>query len=302
MADLRVGIITSEPLRPGMLAALRLAPTLGIDHLGTIDHVSFHDGEGIDGLITATALATLVPEASVYVGVYLLPLRHPVTVARQLSTLSQIAPGRVVFGMGIGGEDRHEVEICGIDPRTRGRRMDASLEILRGLLRGEEVSRDDAFFQIDRARILPAPVPAIPLVVGGRSNAALLRAGRFADGWIGVFNSARRFAEATARVAEVAGEAGRGEIDWQHAMEMWCCVDDERERARKHLASYMEAFYHLPFGPFERYCLFGTPEDVAEQLAPYLEAGCKTLNLIPGGLPLSRAVEGIAEVRRLLVR
>lgn len=302
MADLRIGLITSQPLRPSLLADLSVVAAGPVDHVGTIDHVSFHGGEGIDGLVTATAMATLLPELSVYVGVYLLPLRHPVVVARQLSTLAQIAPGRVVFGVGLGGEDRHEVEICGVDPRTRGRRMDASLQILQPLLRGETVSHAGEFFSIEAARILPAPSPAIPIVVGGRSDAALRRAGRFGDGWIGVFNSARRFAEATERVAEQAQAAGRGAVDWQHTMEIWCCFGDSRESARARIAATLEGFYRLPFGPFERYCAYGTPEHVAQSLAPYVEAGCRILNLIPAAPRLSQAVEGVAEVKRLLGR
>jgi alkanesulfonate monooxygenase SsuD/methylene tetrahydromethanopterin reductase-like flavin-dependent oxidoreductase (luciferase family) len=302
MADLRIGLITSQPLRPSSLADLTGVAAGPVDHVGTIDHVSFHGGSGIDGLVTATAMATLLPELPVYVGVYLLPLRHPVTVARQLATLAQLAPGRVIFGVGIGGEDRHEVEICGVDPATRGRRMDASLQILRALLRGETLSWADEFHRIEGARILPAPMPAIPLVVGGRSDAALRRAGRFGDGWIGVFNSARRFAEATARVGEEAALAGRGAVDWQHTMEIWCCFGETREAARKRLAATLEEFYRLPFAPFERYCAFGAPEHVAEFLAPYVEAGCRILNLIPAAPRLSHAVEGVAEVKRLLGR
>ena len=300
MADLRIGLMTSRPLRPSSLADLSVVAAGSIDHVGTIDHVSFHGGEGIDGLVTATAMATLLPEIPVYVGVYLLPLRHPVTVARQLATLAQLAPGRVIFGVGLGGEDRHEVEICGVDPATRGRRMDASLQILRALLQGETLSWADEFYRIDAARILPAPTPRIPLVVGGRSDAALRRAGRLGDGWIGVFNSARRFAQAVERVDETAQAAGRTAIDWQHTMEIWCCFDDTRESARARLARRLEEFYRIPFAPFERYCAFGAPEHVAEFLAPYVEAGCRILNLIPAAPRLSHAVEGVAEVKRLL--
>ncbi len=131
MSDLRIGLVTSRALRPASLIDLGLLASDRIDHVGTIDHVSFHDGDGIDGLVTATALAARVPDLPIYLGVYLLPLRHPVTVARQLATLSQLAPGRLIFGVGIGGEDRHEVSICGVDPATRGRLMDSSLRILR---------------------------------------------------------------------------------------------------------------------------------------------------------------------------
>ena len=62
---------------------------------------------------------------------YLLPLRHPVLVARQLADIERLAPGRLVLGVGVGGEDRHEVAICGVDPATRGARMDECLAVLR---------------------------------------------------------------------------------------------------------------------------------------------------------------------------
>ena len=92
-----------------------------------------------------------------YVGLYLLPLRHPVPVARQLATLAQLAPGRLTLGVGIGGEDPHEIEICGVDPKTRGRRMDESLQILRGLGDGAPVTFDGEFFSLHEALILPRP-------------------------------------------------------------------------------------------------------------------------------------------------
>ena len=107
--------------------ALGRAAEAGIDHLGVGDHVSFFVGAGRDGIVDATALLNLQPGLPVYVGLYLLLLRHPVPVARQLSTLSELAPGRLTLGVGIGGEDRHEVEVCGVDPATRGRRMDECL-------------------------------------------------------------------------------------------------------------------------------------------------------------------------------
>ena len=114
----------------------------GVDHVCVGDHVSFHVGAGADGLIDATAMLTRNPDLPCYVGLYLLPLRHPVPVARQLASIAEHAPGRLTFGVGVGGEDPHELEICGVDPRTRGRRMDESLEILRGLGEGKPVSFD----------------------------------------------------------------------------------------------------------------------------------------------------------------
>ena len=101
---------------------VQAAAEAGLDHLVTADHISFFGGRGRDGLMTVSWLAGLHPTIGVYVGVYLLALRHPVAVARQVSTLADQAPGRLTFGVGVGGEGRHEMEVVGVAPAPRGRR------------------------------------------------------------------------------------------------------------------------------------------------------------------------------------
>jgi alkanesulfonate monooxygenase SsuD/methylene tetrahydromethanopterin reductase-like flavin-dependent oxidoreductase (luciferase family) len=272
----------------------------GIDHVCCGDHVSFFVGAGLDGLLQATALAMLHPTLPVMTGVYLLPLRHPVLVARQLSDLDQLAPGRLIFGVGIGGEDRHEVEICGVDPATRGRRMEECLCVVRQLLTGAPTTFHGEFFDLDEALVLPAPAAPTPIIVGGRSDAAARRAGRLGDGWLGIWNSARRFAEVTAIVADEAGRAGRADPPTRHAMQVWCGIADSKERARARLAPAMEAFYQIPFEQFEKYSPYGTPEEVAEFLAPYVEAGCTRFNLIPQADDRESVLAGAAAVKKLL--
>src|SRR4051812_9685907 len=144
MSSVRVGLFLPGGTQRRH-AALARAAAAGIDHLCVGDHVSFIDGTGSDGLISATALLFAQTELPVYVGLYLLPLRHPVGVARQLATLAELAPDRLTLGVGVGGEDPHEIEICGVDPKTRGRRMDESLRILRGLADGTPVIFDGEF-------------------------------------------------------------------------------------------------------------------------------------------------------------
>lgn len=159
----------------------------GIDHVFTADHVSFHDDSGIDGPVRLAALGGMESRLDLYLGVYLLALRHPLVAARQIATLAELAPGRLTVGIGVGGEDRHEIEVCGVDPKTRGRRTDAALAALRRLLDGETVDGDGEFFDFKDGRILPTPTPRVPLIVGGRSNAALERAGRFGDDYLRPF-------------------------------------------------------------------------------------------------------------------
>jgi len=282
-------------------AFLARAGNEGIDHICCGDHVSFA-GMGFDGLVQATALTMLHPTLPVHTGVYLLPLRHPVLVARQLADIARLAPGRLVFGTGVGGEDRSEVANCGVDPATRGRRMDECLTVVRQLLTGKAVTHHGTFFDLDEAVIAPAPAERVPIVVGGRSDAAIRRAGRLGDGWLGIWNSPRRFAAAIEMAAEEAGRAGRPDPPRRHAMQVWCGLADSRQAARACLAPAMEAFYQLPFERFEKYCPYGTAEDIAGFLAGYVAAGCTEFNLIPQSPDHDQAIAATAAVKRMLAQ
>src|SRR4051794_15604303 len=155
----------------GALAAFGAALDAGsIDRVWVGDHVSFRDGHGGDGLLAAMALAAVTRRVTIQTAVYLLPLRHPLVVARQVADVAALAPGRFVFGVGIGGEGPPEVENCGVDGATRGARADESLSIVRRLLGGEIVDHRGAAFPLERAAIAPPPQPPVPVVVGGRSS------------------------------------------------------------------------------------------------------------------------------------
>ncbi|HEY3735470.1 MAG TPA: LLM class flavin-dependent oxidoreductase [Streptosporangiaceae bacterium] len=272
----------------------------GLDHVMIGDHVMFAGGLGNDGLADAASIVTANDALDVYLGVYLLVLRHPLLVARQLVTVAQLAPGRLTLGVGIGGDDRREVAACGVDPRTRGRRMDEALVVLRGLLTGAEISHYGEFFSLDRAAIRPVPASPVPIVVGGRSDAALRRAGRLGDGWLGIWVSARRCAEAIETVAAHAAEAGRRDAGWRHGMTFWCGFGAARAQARTRVAAVMESFYRVPFDNFEPYVPLGSPAEVAEQVTPYIEAGCGTLNFVPFAGSAEEGIDAVAEVRQIL--
>jgi len=271
----------------------------GVDHVCVNDHVSFFVGAGSDALINATSVLSHRPELPCYVALYLLPLRHPVLVARQLASIDELAPGMLTLGVGIGGEDPHELEICGVDPRTVGRRTDESLQILRALGDGKPVSFEGEFFSLRDALIAPALSAPIPIIVGGRSEAAARRAGRFGDGWLGIWVSPGRFRSVIDRVAQHAADGGRDADNFEHAINVWCGFGPTRAAARAPLAAAMQSFYQMPFEPFERYSPYGTPQDVAEFLHPYVEAGCSAFNLIPCASDHETAVAAVGELRDL---
>lgn len=280
-------------------AGMHRVADAGLDHVFFADHVSFKVGAGTDGMVQAAALSQCHPTLVIYVGVYLLALRHPVTVARQLATLSELAPGRIILGVGVGGEDRHEIEICGIDPRTRGRRTNECIEIVQGLLTGEPLDYSGEFYQLDQAQIVPAPNPQIPITVGGRSKAALDRVAHYGDGWLAVWKSVESFRDGIEYLETRATELGKSR-PFHHGLQLWCGLASDRATARQYVQRRMEKFYQIPFDRFERYSPYGTPADIAEYLHPFVEAGCETINLTICADTIDAGVEGAAEVKRLL--
>ena len=252
----------------------------GFDHIFMADHVSFRNGSGTDGFVEVAALSQLHPTLGVMTGIYLLPLRHPLPIARQLASMANLAPGRMIFGVGIGGEDPHELEVCGVNPKRRGVRANESLAIIKGLLAGETVTFAGKEFDVQDAIIRPTPKSPIPVIVGGRSDAALTRTATFGEGWLGVWCSATRFSQAVHSVTEQAEALGRSDVDWMHGYQPWVGLDrHDSGAAHTAVKDGMEAFYRIPFEKFERYTPSGTPAEVAEQLAPYIEAGARLFNI-----------------------
>jgi alkanesulfonate monooxygenase SsuD/methylene tetrahydromethanopterin reductase-like flavin-dependent oxidoreductase (luciferase family) len=162
------------------------------------------------------------------------------------------------------------------------------------------VSFEGRHFHLDRVSVYPKPLGPVPVFVGGRSDAALRRAGRFGDGYTGIWQSVERLARAKESIAEAAVAAGREPRDVELGMQFWCSVGASREEARAMLAPAMEAQYRTPFERFERTTPFGTAREVAEFIAPYLELGCRHVNLLPVQASPEENVERAAEVREAL--
>jgi alkanesulfonate monooxygenase SsuD/methylene tetrahydromethanopterin reductase-like flavin-dependent oxidoreductase (luciferase family) len=278
------------------------AADVGLGHVTMGDHISFHGGTGFDGLITASTLLASHDTLPVLIGVYLLGLRHPMLAARQLSTLAQAAPGRLTLGVGVAGEDRREVSNAGVDPATRGRRLDEALALVRRLLDGEEITFSGEFFRLEEARILPSPQPPVPIVIGGKGDAAVRRTAELGDGWLGMFCSARRFARTREQILAAAAERGRKAPPSWFGVCVWCGLDGDAGRARELAAAKMEPLYRLPYEQFQHLAPAGTPEQVAEFLHPYVASGAGHVTLIPAGRSVEAEIDAVAEVNEILAK
>ena len=134
--------------------------------------------------------------------VYLMGLRHPFVAARAIQTLDVVSEGRAEVGIGAGWL-RAEWSAAGLDPRTRGRRLDETLSVCKLLWRDEIIEHHGEFYDFDPVMFEPKPVqkPWPPIHVGGESEAALLRAATAGDGWYGL---AHDFDSAGQRIARLS--------------------------------------------------------------------------------------------------
>ena len=148
--------------------------------------------------------------------VYLLGLRHPFVSARAIATLDIVSGGRAIVGIGAGWLGT-EWEAVGLDFASRGRRVDEALDVCRRLWTDEVIEQHGEFFDFDPVMFEPKPVqkPHPPVIVGGESRAALRRAARFGDGWVGMDHTIESVTEAVAELRKLREEAGRGELPFE---------------------------------------------------------------------------------------
>ena len=148
--------------------------------------------------------------------VYNLGLRHPFIAARAVQTLDIVSGGRLEFGIGASWLEE-EWKAAELDFHTRGRRVDEALEVCKRLWSDAEVSHDGEFFQFDAVSFEPKPIqkPWPPVLVGGESEAALKRAARAGDGWIGMAHTFESAEQSIARLRQLLADNDRADAPFQ---------------------------------------------------------------------------------------
>lgn len=208
----RIGVSLGPAATPlGLAEGVGLLEAAGIDSLWLSEVVYGDLVEPFTGMAYALARTSRL---KVGTGVAVLPGRHPVLVAKQLTSLAALAPGRVlpVFGLRPArGPETAAFPVGG----GRAAVFDESLELLRLLLVQEDVSFSGRYFSVESASVGPLPVKALDIWLGGSAPAGLRRVGRFGDGWLGSFLTPAEAGAAREHIQEAAAAAGR-EIDPEH--------------------------------------------------------------------------------------
>jgi alkanesulfonate monooxygenase SsuD/methylene tetrahydromethanopterin reductase-like flavin-dependent oxidoreductase (luciferase family) len=296
---------TFDPLRTGqtppVAAAAALAEQAGFDGVWVGDHL-LCPAPVLDATLCLAAAAAVTERVSLGFSVMLLALRPAAWAAKQVATLQCLAGARVKLGVGVGGEFPQEFAAAGVPVRERGRRLDATLSALPVLLGAKrrvdgEQSGAALGAQARGNADVPPLEPAVampPILVGGRSDAALRRAARFGDAWLPMWLSPSRLGRRIEALDAHAGQLGRRRPAL--AMLIGVRVDEDAARARTEAEAHVRGQYGMELSRIERWTALGGAQATSEFLDAYRTAGVEEFLLMPlGGRPLEQ-IERLAAV------
>jgi len=295
-SELRCGVMLAGAGRADVLRLAQRIESGGFDSIFVGDHVAFHVPI-LESLTLLSFLAAATERVTLGTAVYLLPLRHPTTTAKTSSTLDVLSGGRLVLGVGVGGEFPPEFEASGVPVGERGTRTDEAIEVLRQLWSGEPTLHRGRHFAFGPVALSPTPVQpgGPPIWVGGRRAPAWRRAGRSGDGYISHMASPEMYSDQLSRIRQHAAQSARPSRRFTTAALLFTALADDYEQALDRAASGLERIYRVPFREAAaRYCLLGRPEDCLERLRQFAASGVRHFVLSPLGEP-QEFVERVSE-------
>jgi probable F420-dependent oxidoreductase len=278
---------TSYPEMPdpqALIAYAVKAEELGFDSVWVWDHIFLGVDPPfpvIDSLTLLSAVAARTEKIKLGTGVLVLPLRNPVVLAKELSSLDLIAGGRLVLGMASGWYKR-EFDAVGVPFNERGRIMDRNLEILRRLWTEELVDGEYPPHRLRGSNMSPKP-PRLPvMLIGGYVDRVLKRAA-LNGGWLTYFYTPKSFAKSWAKVRRYAGEAGKDPAGLLNANQLSIYVGASRASVEGPMMEWLgqEWDYAAWSDSTKDAAVFGTVDECVAQLLAQHAVGVQKLIFIP---------------------
>jgi probable F420-dependent oxidoreductase len=212
--------------REALATFARAADERGVASLWVSDHVIFPrtatgsypggrfphppDKAYLEPVVTLTAAAMCTTRARLGASVFILGHRHPVVMAKMLTSIDALSEGRLIVGVGVGWW-KEELEMLGAPFHRRGRQADEALQVFKALWTQDNPSFEGEFFRIRDLGFAPKPVqkPYPPIWVGGDSPGAFRRVATLGDGWHATSKTPAQFSDALGRLRKAADEARR---------------------------------------------------------------------------------------------
>jgi probable F420-dependent oxidoreductase len=260
---------------------------LGYDSVWVWDHILLGVEPNfpiIDSLTTLTGIAARTRRLKIGTGVLVLPLRNPVTLAKQLSSIDHLSEGRLIMGMASGWYKR-EFDAVGIPFDKRGKLMDENLEILKRLWMEPKVDGKYMNHNISAAVMYPKPYqkPRMPILIGGYVDKVLQRAATAGDGWLTYFYRPADFKKSWDKIRGFAKEAGKDPDSLLNAAQLPIMVGASKEVVREDMMDWLNKEWDFPAHSdcSRESAIMGTVDDCVAQLREQLAVGVQKIIFVP---------------------
>ncbi len=226
-----------QDLYAEILEQIAWAEGIGYNDVWLTEHHFVDDGHAPSPLPLAAAIAVKTKKIRIGTSVLLLPLYHPVRVAEDGATIDILSGGRFELGVGVGYRVE-EFSGLGISRRERAGRANEGLEIIRRLWEGETLSYQGKHFQLENARLTPEPLqqPRPPIWVGGFAKAAIKRAARLGDGYMGTADMKEQYQAYLGELRALGKDASHPQLAGGH---FWLIVANDPEKSWREIAPHV---------------------------------------------------------------
>lgn len=295
------------PTIDDLVAFVELVDRCGYDLLWVGDHISF-PVPIFDPLLQLAQAAVVSRRLTLGTSVLLLPLRHPTPVAKQVTTLDHLTEGRLILGVGVGGEFPREYAACDVPHHQRGARLAEGVQVLRKFFSGTPVSHHGQFygpFEDVPMRPPPRQPGGPPIWFAGRKEAALRRIGRLGDGYLSYVITPDMYRSALETISNAMTDANRNPEPFGTGHLLFTRLDGTYETALNRATETLSVRYAMDFRKAAaRYCALGTPDQVAERIREFYAAGVRhvVLDLLGPYEDRARQIEWFAASALPLLR
>jgi probable F420-dependent oxidoreductase len=258
------------------------AEDLGFDSVWVGDSVLARPR--FEALTTLAAVAARTQHVRLGTAVLLPMLRQPVVLANQVANLDLIANGRLILGIGIGGNNAsvaQEFAACGVPIVRRIGMFEETITLMRRLWTEPEVTFEGRYFQVQSVRLGLRPLrqSGVPLWLAGSGDNALRRVLRLGDGWLPISSSPQAFTADWQRLQILGQEMGRDAHDLHRCLYTTLNVNTDGAQAERELRAFIESYYSIPYevqATRNGLCA-GSAEHCIAWLRAFIAAGAQTI-------------------------
>jgi len=277
MANIGLAWVNPAPLtKPeNVVNFAKKCEAMGCHSMWTIDRIAY---DNLEPLTILAAAAGATQRIRLGTSVLLGNTRHPAHLAKIIATLDFISNGRITIGLGFGSREP-DYKAVEIPYEHRGSRAVEQVQLMKRLWTEDNVTHKGKFFNVENLSVGPRPIqkPHPPLWTGGSAEAALKRAGTWANGFISGSSAIADFHVTWDKIASYAAAAGRNPNEIEKASLAFMAINDDKTKAVKAVEDYTMRYYGRLRTAVEPVSIVGSPDQCVEKINYFLSKGLDTL-------------------------